>query len=233
MPTPLLTIVARARRHLNETAAFFWSDDELMDHAIEGCQDLWKALIDTFADHFLTIDETNVRQPANALALAGVPATCFRVKAIEARALNGDRRLHYVPLDCTHPRFTSARLQPPMDASGSVIYYDLIAAGAPIAAPTILVAPRSTADVPLRLFYITTLDLTSVSDNPIPGHSDNAIKAWIVAYARAKEREDRSPDPEWLAIYATDKKNLLPVVTPRQDDEDDYADAIFEPWWED
>jgi hypothetical protein len=52
-----------------------------------------------------------------------------------------------------------------------------------------------------------------------------------MAWARAKEREDRSPDPEWLASYATEKSNLIVSATPRQEDEAKVVDAIFESEW--
>jgi hypothetical protein len=105
-------------------------------------------------------------------------------------------------------------------------------AGGPVVAPTVMVAPKVTAAVNLSLTYVPVLgDLTAASANPIPGESDNAIIAWMVAYARAKEREDRAPDPGWLTIYATEKQNLLVSLTPRQDQEPMVASAFFEEYW--
>ena len=51
--------------------------------------------------------------------------------------------------------------------------------------------------------------------------------AWTVAFARAKEREDRSPDPAWLAIYATEKQNILTRLTPRQTQEPEIVGDMF------
>ena len=73
--------------------------------------------------------------------------------------------------------------------------------------------------------------MTSASNNPIPGESDNAVVAWTVAYARAKEREDRSPDPNWLAVYATEKQHLLQSLGLRQLQEPEFADAMFMSYW--
>lgn len=231
MATTLDTIVARARIHLIEPTASFWSDAELVQHAIHGCQDLWRSFIDNYQDYFLTIDETNVTQDANATSLTGVPQDVFRVRGIEPRTLV-DSNLLYVPLDFTHADFLRARACPASEASNKTIYYDLVGTSAPVGAPTIRVAPASTGQILLRLIYIPTLPtLTGASNNPIAGETDNAIMAWVVAYARAKEREDRAPDSEWLAIYATEKQHILQAATPRQDDDNDYVEALFEPYW--
>lgn len=233
MATTLTTIVTDARNHLLEATASFWSDAELVRLAALGCEDLWKAIIDVYQDYFLTIDETNVSQAADATSLTGVPSDVFRVKAIEPRTLTIESSTKYRPLDFNHPDFLRARMETAVDPAGRVIYYDVISTGAPVGAPTIRVAPKINSALNLRLVYIPTLGtLSGASNNPIPGHSDNAIKAWIVAYARAKEREDRSPDPEWISVYASEKQNILTVVTPRQEDEPEVAEAIFQTEWE-
>jgi hypothetical protein len=100
-----------------------------------------------------------------------------------------------------------------------------------VGAPTVHVGPQLSTALPLRFVYIPTLDtddLEAGDSNPIPGESDNALWAWTVAYARAKEREDRSPDPNFLAIYATEKQNLLTRSTPRQAQEPEVIDSFFE-----
>lgn len=232
MATLLSTIRTDVRTTLIETTASFWSDDELLRILILGCQDLWKALVDLKQDHFLTIDETNVSLAASATSLTGVPADVFRVRGIEPRTLTDSTATIFSPKDFTHPDFVRARQQSTSDANGRVVLYDVIQAGAPVGAPTIRTAPALTAALLLRLIYIATLGtLTAASNNPIPGDSDNALKAWGIAYARAKEREDRSPDPEWIAIYSSEKQQLMTVNTPRQDDEPEYAEALFETDW--
>lgn len=231
MATALTSIVTNARVHLIEASASFWSDAELLQHAQFACQDLWKAIIDLYQDYFLTIDETNVSQAASTSTLTGVPADLFRVKAIEPRTLDLNTNVIYRPLDLTHPDFMRARAETTVGGAGQIIYYDIVSTGAPAGTPTIYVAPQLSAALLLRLIYIPTLS-TSLTNNPIPGHSDNAVMAWVIAYARAKEREDRAPDSEWLAIYGTDKQNLLTSLTPRQEDEPDYAEGLFEDSWE-
>jgi hypothetical protein len=231
MATTINAIVARARVHLIEPTASFWSDAELVQHAILGIQDLWRSIIDNYQDYFLTIDETNVTQDVSATSLTGVPQDVFRVKGIEPRSLSSSQLLYY-PLDFSHPDFQRARGESSTDPECRTIYYDLIGTASPVGAPTIRVAPAINRQVLLRLIYIPTLaTLTGASNNPIPGETDNAVMAWTIAYARAKEREDRAPDAEWLAVYSTEKQHILQVITPRQDDQDDFAEALFEPYW--
>jgi hypothetical protein len=112
------------------------------------------------------------------------------------------------------------------------VFYDIIGQGSPVAAPTVQVAPATNSAVLLRFVYVPTLAaVASTGNNPIPGEADNALIAWCVAYCRAKEREDRAPDAEWLAIYATEKANLLTSLTPRQTQEPEYVEAMFEAHW--
>lgn len=231
MATTIDTIVTRARVHLIEPVASFWSDAELVSHAILGCQDLWRSIIDNYQDYFLTIDEVNVTQDAGVSTLTGVPQDVFRIKGIEPRSLS-DTQLLYVPLDYSHPDFQRARSTSAAEPTSMTFFYDLIGTAAPVGAPSIYVAPLASRQVPLRLIYIPTLPaLTGASNNPIAGETDNAIMAWVIAYARAKEREDRAPDAEWISIYATEKQHILQAITPRQDDENDYVEALFEPYW--
>lgn len=233
MATLLSTIRTDVRTTLIEATASFWTDDELLRILILGCEDLWKAIIEVKQDHFLVIDETNVSLAASGTSLTGVPTDVFRVKGIEPRTLNDSSATIFIPKDFTHPDFVRARQQSASDANGRVIYYDVIHAGSPVGAPTIRVAPSITAALLLRLIYISNLGvLTAASNNPIPGNADNALRAWGIAFARAKEREDRSPDPEWLAVYSSEKSQIITISTPRQEDTPEYAEALFETdWW--
>lgn len=235
MATLLSSITTKARRHLNEATARFWSDAELLDLQREGIKDLWKAIVDLHQEHFLTIDEANVSLEADDTTLTGVPADCFRVHLIEPRDLSSTgagRHVMFEPRDYNHPDFAAGRAQSSVSiGNGLRITYALITAGPPVGAPTVVVAPKLSAALDLRFVYVPTIDtaaLTDASNNPIPGESDNALIAWTVAWARAKEREDRTPDPEWLALYATEKTGLKVVLTPRQTQEPDYVEGMFE-----
>jgi hypothetical protein len=99
-----------------------------------------------------------------------------------------------------------------------------------VATPTVRVVPQISGTLLLRFIYVAapgSAALTLNSANPIPGESDNAMMAWIIAQARAKEREDRSPDPNWLAIYGTEKQSLLVRMAPRQQQEPEVVEDLF------
>jgi hypothetical protein len=234
MATTLQTIVDITRRHLNEPTASFWSDNELVALCNRGIRDLQRAINDDFQDYFLTVDATNVSQAANALTLTGVPADVGIVRGLEPRVLTTFPTLHYRPKNYVHPDFMAARSMAAFSPDlGGTIWWSVAGAGGPVAAPTIYVAPALSTAVLLRLIYTPTIaELAIGGTNPIPGESDNALVAWTVAYAMAKQREDQSPDPGWLAVYGTEKQNILVSLTPRQTDEDDIAEALFEQYWQ-
>lgn len=235
MATLLSANILNARATLNELTAVFWTDAELLAYALAGCRDLWRSIIDLHQGHFLTIDMTNVSLAANTATITGVPADTFRVELIEARdqtTANTLQDITFWPRPINHPDVTAARMGGVQDPNGRDIYFSLRNAGSPIAAPAIDIAPMISAALPLRLVYTPTLPtLTAASANPIPGESDHAIEAWIIAHARAREREDRSPDPAWMAIYLNDKNSLLIALTPRQTQEPDVVEALFEGLW--
>lgn len=239
MPTPLSTIVASARKHLNEPVASFWSDAELLDIAIKGITDLWASVVKLNEEHFLTIDDTgNVALAASATQLSGVPTDVFQVHGIEpldTTDAGSSRNVLFIPRDHSHPDFVAARATSSLDPSvGAVIYWCLIGQGSPINTPIVVTAPKITSAIQLRFTYVPTLGVSSfslASNNPIPGESDQALVSWTVAFARVKEREDSSPDPGWLAIYATEKSSLLSRLAPRQTQELPTVQGVFETLW--
>jgi len=186
-------------------------------------------------EHFLTVDTSSVTLAANTASLTGVPTDVFRVHLIEPADTQTDpgQRILFVPRDYNSSEFINARSRTALDPNGGVtIYYTLTQAGAPVAAPTVLVAPQISSALSVRFVYVPILAaVAAAGNNPIPGEADNALIAWTVAYARAKEREDRSPDPNWLAVYATEKRNLLVRLTPRQTQEPDVVEGVFSAWW--
>jgi len=230
MATPISTIIAAARVTLLETTARFWTDAELLEICVDGCKDLWKKIIDLGFDHFVTIDETNVSMAASTVALSGVPADLFRIRTIEPRTLNASNPgLIFKPRSLTHPDFVQAKVLSAVEPRTRVIYYAVVNAGAPVGAPSIRCAPTVSAAVPLAVAYIPVLGtLTAVSNNPIPGESDKALKHYTIAFARAKQRADRAPDPEHISIYATEARNLLIALTPRSEQEPETVVGLFE-----
>lgn len=235
MATTLTSLETQARRHLKETTASFWSSAELVDLINKGIKDLWGAIIDLHQEHYITVDASNVSLAADTASLTGVPTDVFRVHLIEPRdtTTTPGRHIIFTPRDYNSPEFINARARTSIDPEGGLeIFYTLTQAGAPVGAPTILIAPQISSALNLRLVYIPVVaDKVAANDNPIPGESDNALIAWTVAYARAKEREDRSPDPNWLAVYATEKQNLLTRMTPRQSQEPEVVGDLWGAWF--
>lgn len=235
MATKISEIETIARRHLIETDAFFWTSPELTDIIIRGVRDLWRDIVDLKQEHYLTINATDVYLDANSFTLSGVPTDIHKVYLLEARDLseNGNNHnLFFKPRDYNDTYFQSQRGRDPIEASSDMIYYAVHGAGSPVAAPTILVAPRVSSRINLTLCYVPTLgQMTTDSTVPIPGEADNALVAWTVAFARAKEREDRAPDSGWLAIYATEKQHLLQSLGLRQYQEPTYVQAEYEEYW--
>lgn len=239
MATLLSSLETQARTTLLEPVASFWTSAELIAIANKGIKDLWGALIDLHQEHYQTMDVTNVTLAADSDVLANVPTDVFRVLLIEPKDVSvagAYRGLQFVPKDYNSQEFTSARTLGSVNALQSqVLYYTISQAGAPVGAPTIRIAPMLSAALAagtIRLVYIPTIaDLTASGTNPVPGESDNALIAWIIAYAKAKEREDGAPDPGWLAVYATEKQNILTRSTPRQEQEPEYVDAMFQSEW--
>lgn len=231
MPTAISAIETQVRRHLDETTAKFWSSAELVDITNQGIRDLWGAIVDLNQEHWFTEDETNVSLAANATSLTGVPADVFRVMLLEPRdtTVTPGKDIYCFPRDRNSDDFKNARAMTAQDPTGGLsIFYTLTQAGAPVGAPTILTAPALSTALNMRLVYVPTPTAVAVGENnPVPGQSDNALIAWTIAYARAKEREARDPDPAWIAIYATEKANLLTRLTPRQIQEPDVVEDLF------
>lgn len=235
MATTLTSLETQARRYLLETTASFWSSAELVDIMNKAIKDLWRDIVDLKQEHFLTIDATNVTLSADTSTLSGVPAGVHKVYYIEPRDLtdtSSNKGLHFERVELNSEDFRAARGAADTDPSNTVIYYAVIGEGAPVAAPTIRVAPQASSAVNLTLGYVPVIaNKVAGDDNPIPGESDNAVIAWTVAFARSKEREDRSPDPNWLVIYATEKQHLLQSLGLRDYSKPEYVDAVFKQYW--
>lgn len=235
MATLISAITPSVREHLVEATAKFWSDTELANLTIRGIRDLWRDIVDLKQEHYLTVDVTNVSMAANATTLTGVPTDVHKVYMVEPRDLTVNSSNHgllFKPLDYNDSTFQLARSRDPIDPANDTIYYAITQQGAPVGAPTVLVAPKVTSVVNIAFSYVPTLGtLTSASTVPIPGEADNALIAWTVAFARAKEREDRSPDPAWLTVYATEKQHLLQSLGLREYQEPTYVNAMFSEYW--
>lgn len=231
MATLLSALETQVRRHLVETTASYWTSAELIDILNLGIKDLWRDIVDLKAEHFFTVDNTNVTLAANSSSLAGLPSDVHKVYLIEPRSISSNSSfvgLTFKPKDYNHPDFQTARSRDPIQPMNDEIYYAITNPGGPVGAPTIYVAPQVNSVVTISFVYVPTIAaLTSSGTNPIPGESDNALIAWCFAFARAKERDDRSPDPSWMAVYSTEKEHLLQSLGLRQVQENLTVDAIF------
>lgn len=234
MATTFATLIASVRTKLDEGSAVYWTDAEILAHLQNGAKDLWRRINDLYENHFVTLDTTNMTIAADAYTVTGVPADVYRIVEIEPRTLGESSTtpgLIFKPKDYQRPEFREARARGSVSPTNQIVYYTLFNAGGPVAAPTIRIAPALSAAVNLTVLYVPTLDntdMTSADDNPVPGESDNALVAWATAYCRARETDSRAPDPEWLAVYATEKANLIEQIGPRQIQEVETVDGLFE-----
>lgn len=238
MPTQISAIEEQARERLEELSPRHWTSPELTKIIVQGIKNLWRSIVDLKGEHYLVVNTTDVTLPANTDRLQGVPRDVHKVYLIEPADTSTDstgsgRGLVFRPFDYKHDYFTSARSQSAIDtSSGGVIYYAITGLGGPTQAPIIYAAPKINAAIALRFTYIPTLpSLDSASVVPIPGEADSALIAWCVAYARAKERDDRAPDPAWLQVYENEKLQLLQSLGLRQYQESQVAEAMFESYW--
>lgn len=236
MATTYAEIEAIVRVNLNEPTPKFWTSAELRTHTKNAEKDLWRAIVDLKGEHYLTINAENVSIVAGSDELAGVPKDVHKIYNIEVAdpTVGGSyARLFFTPLDWNHKLFSSARTREALDGTGGgEVFYAIMGQGTPVGAPTVKIAPVLSGDVALSFAYVPSLELTD-DDNyiHIPGEADNAIAAWVTSYARAKEREDRAPDPTWLSIYGTEKKNLLESLGLRQYQEVQITDGMFSELW--
>jgi hypothetical protein len=237
MATTLQSLITDGRAHLiapitGDNADEFWTDAELLGILNRGIKELWRAINDNFQNYFLTVDKTNVSIASGTDLLSGVPSDVSIVRFIGPRSPADYPYMRFEYRNLDHKDYLAAKAQGTVDASQArLIYFYISQAGAPVAAPEIHIAPTLSANINLELCYVPVLTTLAATDyNPIPGESDQALIDWLVAWARAKEREDRTPDPGWIQMYATEKANILVSLTPRQTQDDDVAEALFEEW---
>jgi hypothetical protein len=235
MATLVSDILTQARNQLQETSANFWSDDELVSIMQNGAVDLWGGILDLHQDHYFKVDEEHPILLANTSEISGLPEDCFRIQLIEPADTTVDGSGHqviFVPRKYKDTDFAVARTISAVDPSSSasrMIYYQVTGLGPPIEAPHIVTAPKLSADLKLRVVYNPSLaPLKFDSKNPVPGGSDNALKAWTIAYARAKETDEHQPDPGWLSVYATEKQLILTRLTPREEQEPEIVEDLFQ-----
>jgi len=232
MPTALSTILLSVRDQINEPVADFWTDGEIVRYINNGIRDLWRHINQTHQDYHFAIDVA-VEQQAGMDTLANVPANCGVVQLLEP--LDGESSpLHYWRRSPNHPEFVAARQDQAINpSSGGAIFYAITGAGAPVAAPTIRVAPLLSATIPLRLSYQPVIgpQLTVTDNNPIPGESDQALIEWAAAYAVGRQRHNGTPDAARMANYNVEVQKILIALAPRDESDADVVRGVFDHLW--
>ena len=237
MATLLSAIETNVRKDLKEATATFWSSAELIQHMNDGIQNLWGAIIDLFEEHYITVDETNVSLAADTATLTGVPTDTFRVHLIEPRdttSAGSAPNVLFVPREYNSREFSNARASTNQNPTGGInIYYQVTGAGYPVDTPVVRIAPKLSAALMLRFVYVPGIAAkTSADNNPIPGQSDRALHAYTMAFALAKEQEDKMPHSGWLQVYKTEKDSVLQRLTPRQTQESVVVEDLFDGFME-
>lgn len=232
MATLLSAIETNVRKDLKEATATFWTSAELIQHMNDGIQNLWGAIIDLFEEHYITVDTTNVSLAADGTQLTGVPSDCFRVHLIEPKdttSAGTAPNTIFLPREYNGFEFANARTLTSQDPrAGLKIYYQMTGAGYPVDTPVVLTAPKISTALTLRFVYVPGIATKAAGDNnPIPGQSDKALHAYTMAFALAKEQEDKMPHPGWLSIYKTEKDSILQRLTPRQSQEPVVVEDMF------
>ena len=235
MATQISTFLPIVRSQILEPSAIFWTDAELYNHIYDGIKDLWRSITDLKQEHYLVYDNQNVSFPFGSNYLAGVPKNIHKIYMIEPMNVgynSPNTGLLFKPKPYNDDLFQLARTQDPIYPVNEIIFYALAGQGGPVNAPTIYCAPQVTSTVQLSFVYVPVLNpLTPEDVSPIPGEADKAVVAWAVAWARAKERDDRTPDPAWIATYGAEKEKLLQSLGLRQYQEPTYTNALWQEYW--
>jgi hypothetical protein len=235
--TTIKSILTQVRAQLVETTARFWSDAELISIMRLGVQDVWGAILDLHQDYYFKINDTTAVLKNGDAYISGIPDDCFRITLIEPRdttVTGTGHQVLFVPRKYNHPDFIIARTldaQDPGALPSRQIYYQIVGLGPPSEPMRIVTAPLLNQDLLLRITYNQTIWKDSDNPpelNPLPGECDNALKAWTLAYARAKETDGRTPDAGWLSIYSAEKQNLLVRLTPREEQEPEVVEDMFQ-----
>lgn len=235
MPSSISDIEARVRIKLLELTPRFWTSEELVSDINAGIKDLWRSTVDLKQEHYLNVDNDHVVLPANATEMIGIPDDVHKVYLVEPVDLseNGSNvGLTFRDLDYNHRFFQQARAMAAVQPQNTTIYYTITGQGGPVSAVRVRCAPKLTSPVKISFSYCPVLQFLTGDDAvPIPGEADTAIINWAIAYSRAKEREDRAPDPMWLSAYSAEKQNLLESLGLRNYSEPKYTDALYEDYW--
>jgi len=233
MATTLQTILNMTRDAINEAVPRFWSDAELLRYMNRGIRDAWRQISLTNQNYSFSIN-SSVSLAANATSLSSVPsnlAIVFQLEPVDMVAYP----INFIGLEYTRAEFQNARRETLAHnpSQPGTIYYSVTGAGAPVAAPTIYVAPVVSATITLALAYRPTIgaELIATDNVPLPGELDQALVHWTAAYALGRERGDAAPDAGRMQQFQREIDVILVSITPRDEQEDNVVIAMFEERW--
>lgn len=222
------------KAYLHDEHSVNWDDDELLGHARKGISRLWRRIVDVYENHFMTIDSTSAFIDAGATSISGIPDDCYRVVLVEPRVIgpsSSNPGLIFKPKKWQDPLFLNARAQAPITPSEGIVYYQLHEQGPPIGPPVVRIGPTLASSMLLTIAYnqrIAVEALDEDDDNPIPGDADHALTCWIVAHAKAKDREDQRPDQGWMSDFEKETYTILTSLAPRQSQEQEHVEGFLE-----
>jgi hypothetical protein len=237
LATTLQTIITMTRDALNEAVPRYWSDAELLRYMNRGIRDAWRQISMVNQNYQFSLS-TSVTMAADADTLSSVPADLAIVLNLEAADMVANPIHFFGVSDYANADFQSARRQSQGgqaidSAAPGKVFFCVVGAGAPVAAPTIYVAPRINAAITLALAYRPTIgaELTATGNVPLPGELDQALVHWTAAYAVGRQRGDAGPDTTHLGLYQGEMNKLIASIDPRDESGDETVVAMFEELW--
>lgn len=230
----LASIIILTRDALNEPVPRFWSDAELIRYLNRGIRDAWRQISMVNQNYQFTLS-TAVTLAAGADVLSNVPTDVSVVLNLEPADMVSNPLVFVPKSDYADADFQNARRNTQdgqTQDAGQVgrIFYMLAGAGAPVAAPTIHIAPRVNAEVTLALAYrpVIGAELGASSLVPLPGELDMALAHWAIAHALGRQRGSAEPDGPRMLMYQAELDKALPAIDPRDETGDDVVVAMFE-----
>jgi hypothetical protein len=208
LATTLQTIITMTRDALNEAVPRYWSDAELLRYMNRGIRDAWRQISMVNQNYQFSLS-TSVTMAADADTLSSVPADLAIVLNLEAADMVANPIHFFGVSDYANADFQSARRQSQGgqsidSAAPGKVYFCVVGAGAPVAAPTTV---------------------------PLPGELDQALVHWTTAYAVGRQRGDAGPDTTHLGLYQGEMNKLIASIDPRDESGDETVVAMFEELW--
>lgn len=183
------TIRTKARRKLDETAAKFWTDDDLNDYIDQGYNFYWQWMVQ--AQHNLTITTTTLNLVSGTATIA-LPSDFLEARLVERVTAN-----YTIPLPY-YERYNTLNMTSGYVDNASAVYTCRFLGSSLLLEPT----PQITETGGIKLTYFRTpTALSSDSDTPeIPSIFHDMLVTYTVIQAKEKE-EAESNQPADVAPF--------------------------------